>query len=333
VTLLASSSGAVIDWYEAATGGKALLSGNNTYTTPSLTANKTYYAQARNSTTNCLSAARVAVTATINAAPGAPTMGGDGTQCGGTKSITATPGANGTGIRWTDNNSTASPRSVGTGTYYAVTTSAAGCESGTASVSVTINPIPGVPTMGGGGSQCGGTRSITATPGANGNGIRWTDNNSTTASRSVGTGTYYAVTTSAAGCESGAGGVSVEIMTGAGVGQAPNSCGCAAGSPDCDGMCRTSCAPVDPALGFSYFFSTANHSLSPPDVCAAVGMRLATCPELDAYCATTKYPDLCKVRVCRLSATSSNCRFIDARGSQMTDACSGPWLRNVACVK
>jgi uncharacterized protein (TIGR02145 family) len=67
-------------------------------------------------------------------------MGGGGTQCGGTMNITASAGSGGAGIRWTDNNSTVSSRSVGTGTYYAVTTSAAGCESGTASVAVTIIP-------------------------------------------------------------------------------------------------------------------------------------------------------------------------------------------------
>jgi hypothetical protein len=79
VTLLASSSGAVIDWYEAATGGTALVSGNNTYT-PSVTVTKTYYAQARNSTTNCISAARTAVTAKINAVPTITRTGGDASQ-------------------------------------------------------------------------------------------------------------------------------------------------------------------------------------------------------------------------------------------------------------
>jgi hypothetical protein len=81
-------------------------------------------------------------------------MGGGGTQCGGSLNITATAGANGNGIRWTDNNSTTSPRSVSTtGTYYAVTTSTAGCESGTAPVSVTINAVPNITRAGGDASQ------------------------------------------------------------------------------------------------------------------------------------------------------------------------------------
>jgi hypothetical protein len=64
VTLSASSAGAVIDWYDTDTGGTLLLSGSNTFTTPTLTKDTTYYAEARYKTTNQTSA-RVAVIATI----------------------------------------------------------------------------------------------------------------------------------------------------------------------------------------------------------------------------------------------------------------------------
>jgi hypothetical protein len=150
---MASSSGAVIDWYAAASDGTPLVSGNNTYTTPSIDASTTYYAQARIVATGCVSSVRTAVLATINTVPDAPAMGGGGSQCGGTMSITATAGSNGTGIRWTDGNSTISPRSVGSGTYYAVTTSSAGCESGAASVAVTIHVVPTIARSGGAASQ------------------------------------------------------------------------------------------------------------------------------------------------------------------------------------
>jgi hypothetical protein len=172
----------------------------------------TYYAVTTNSTTGCESTSS-GVAVTINTVPSAPTMGGGGSQCGGTLPITASPGTNGTGIRWTDNGSTEPTRNVGTGTYYAVTTSAAGCESSANGVAVTINAVPDAPTMSGGGTQCGGTLPITASPGTNGTGIRWTDNGSTETTRNVGTGSYYAVSTSAAGCESGANGVAVTINT------------------------------------------------------------------------------------------------------------------------
>jgi hypothetical protein len=145
--------GAVIDWYDAATGGNLLQSANNYYTTPSITNTTTYYAQARNTSTGCVSAARMPALATVNPVPAVPTMGGGGEQCG-SLDITATPGSGGNGIRWTDNNSTASPRSVdATGTYYAVTTSAAGCESGQASVEVTILTAPFIAHSGGDATQ------------------------------------------------------------------------------------------------------------------------------------------------------------------------------------
>jgi hypothetical protein len=74
--------------------------------------------------------------------PDAPTMGGDGTFCNSTN-ITATFGNGGSGIRWTDDNTTVSPRTVdASGTYYAVTTAAASCESIPAPVTVTIGMPP-----------------------------------------------------------------------------------------------------------------------------------------------------------------------------------------------
>jgi uncharacterized protein (TIGR02145 family) len=70
VTISASSpsTNTVIDWY-AATGGTPLLSGNDTYTTPSIGTSTTYYAQARDMITHCVSAARTPVVATVNVIP------------------------------------------------------------------------------------------------------------------------------------------------------------------------------------------------------------------------------------------------------------------------
>jgi hypothetical protein len=242
VTFSASvPGGPTIDWYDAPTGGSTVTGGYDVSSfSPSINASTTYYAQARNTTTGCVSATRTAVTGTINTVPDTPTMGGGGSQCGGTRNITATPGGNGgTGIRWTDGSSTVSPRTVNASdTYYAVTTTDAGCESSPAPVTITINTVPGVPTMSGGGTQCGGTKSITATAGTNGNGIRW-DNGTTAASRSVGTGTYYALTTSAAGCESGTASVAVTINQQGGNGQSASPCGCVAGTTNCSNTCRT----------------------------------------------------------------------------------------------
>ena len=65
------STGATIDWYSTSTGISPLQSGSTAYTTPSITAGNTntYYAQARNTTTGCVSSSRTAVTATANANP------------------------------------------------------------------------------------------------------------------------------------------------------------------------------------------------------------------------------------------------------------------------
>lgn len=73
VTLSANvPSGVTVDWYNITTGGVPLLSGNSSYTTPNLNTTTTYYAEARNTTSGCVSAARVAVTATVNDIPANP---------------------------------------------------------------------------------------------------------------------------------------------------------------------------------------------------------------------------------------------------------------------
>ncbi|MCP4047494.1 MAG: hypothetical protein GY732_16070, partial [Gammaproteobacteria bacterium] len=54
------------DWYDAAIGGTLLLTGNTSFTP---TAAGTYYAETRNTTTDCISATRIAVTLTINVLP------------------------------------------------------------------------------------------------------------------------------------------------------------------------------------------------------------------------------------------------------------------------
>ena len=63
-----TAAGTVVDWYANATGGNVLSGGSGTlsYTTPSISATTTYYAQARNSTTGCVSSTRTAVVATVN---------------------------------------------------------------------------------------------------------------------------------------------------------------------------------------------------------------------------------------------------------------------------
>jgi hypothetical protein len=63
-----TGSGITADWYANATGGNVLSGGAGTlsYTTPSISVTTTYYVQARNSSTGCVSSTRTAVVATVN---------------------------------------------------------------------------------------------------------------------------------------------------------------------------------------------------------------------------------------------------------------------------
>ncbi|MDR3184735.1 MAG: hypothetical protein LBT49_04955 [Prevotellaceae bacterium] len=67
VQLSATSPDAVIDWYNVPTGGSVLPDGTGVspFTTPSLTATTTFYAEARFTSTGCMSSSRTAVTATL----------------------------------------------------------------------------------------------------------------------------------------------------------------------------------------------------------------------------------------------------------------------------
>jgi hypothetical protein len=71
-----ASAGATIDWYAAASGGTILTTGvpnpaqgTLSFTTPSISATTSYYAQARNTTLGCLSTARTEIIATVASAP------------------------------------------------------------------------------------------------------------------------------------------------------------------------------------------------------------------------------------------------------------------------
>lgn len=59
-------AGVTVDWYNAATGGILLLANSVSIST---TANGTYYAQARESSSGCLSAVRTPVILTVNPLP------------------------------------------------------------------------------------------------------------------------------------------------------------------------------------------------------------------------------------------------------------------------
>ncbi|WP_276501162.1 hypothetical protein [Terrimonas pollutisoli] len=193
-TLTATASGGTITWYEAATGGSAV--------SPTLSAvgTKTYYAEASNGT--CSSLTRTAVTLTINAAPAAPTSGGNQTVCETSPIQTLTATASGGTITWYEaatGGSAVSPTlsAVGTKTYYAEASNGT-CSSLTrTAVTLTINAAPAAPTSGGNQTVCETSPIQTLTATASGGTITWyeaaTGGSAVSPTLSaVGTKTYYA---------------------------------------------------------------------------------------------------------------------------------------------
>ncbi|WP_428328558.1 gliding motility-associated C-terminal domain-containing protein [Mucilaginibacter sp.] len=81
-----TQSALTYNWYTAATGGTAIFTGN-TYTTPALTANTTYYVDATNGS-GCTSVSRTAVNITVNPLP-VVTAQGNSTCPGTTTTLTA----------------------------------------------------------------------------------------------------------------------------------------------------------------------------------------------------------------------------------------------------
>lgn len=55
----------VLNWYDVASGGIAIASNTSSFTTPSLTATKTYYVEAKSTIGDCTSTSRVSVTVTV----------------------------------------------------------------------------------------------------------------------------------------------------------------------------------------------------------------------------------------------------------------------------
>jgi hypothetical protein len=214
VSLSATPSAGIINWYASLTGG-AILGTGTTFNTPSLTNTTTYYAEAVNA--GCSSLSRTAVVANVNTTPASPTPV-HGSRCGnGTVTLGATSGAGtvtwftastggtfiGTGATFTTPNISIST------TYYAQVTSAAGCISARAAVLATINAIPTI-TSSANGTRCGaGSVTVTATPSvgtiawydqSTGGTLLGTGNTLTTPSLTSGTNFYAEATNN--GCKS-----------------------------------------------------------------------------------------------------------------------------------
>ncbi len=151
-----TGAGETADWYDAVSGGSPLVSGTVSYTPADA---GTYYAEARNTTTNCISAARKAVVLTENALP-VPAITGPAAICGIPNAGNHyTTEALMTGYTWTvsaggtitagdgTNDITVTWSTTGTKTVTVTYTDTYGCNP-IAPASLTVNVgIPPVPTI------------------------------------------------------------------------------------------------------------------------------------------------------------------------------------------
>jgi len=206
-------------WYDVATGGTALTGEiNSTFTTPLLSATTSYYV----SIFNGCESARTAVTATISAAPAAPTTTPDSACSGFAITLTATGGVNGQ-YRWYDvasggtaqtgeTNSTFTKPSLSATTSYFVSINNGFCESTRTEAVATIVSLPAAP-LATGASRCGpGSVPLTSSGGTSGQ-YRWYTSASggtpisgevigTYTTPSLATTTSYYVTINNGSCES-----------------------------------------------------------------------------------------------------------------------------------
>jgi len=153
-----ASSGATIDWYAGVSGGSVLSGGTaaTSFTTPSISTTTSYFAQARNTTTGCLSTSRTGVIATVSVASVGGTIAGSASKCANNAATLLTlSGYTGSIVKWqsstsstfasavTDIANTAAtyttPANLSATTYYrAVITSGvcASVNSGTATITI-----------------------------------------------------------------------------------------------------------------------------------------------------------------------------------------------------
>jgi hypothetical protein len=220
-------AGETIDWYSAATAGTLLRTGSLTLDTNVTTANKTFYAAARNTTGGgCVSATRTAVVATYNALPSAVTVSVNGSSCGSAAVILSATAPASTTLSWfADSSTTGAVLATGTSfttpvisvttKYFVASQSAAGCYAAILkSATATINAVPASPTVATTQSRCGtGAIVLTATA-PTGSAVWFRDATTATAlttattatvtystpATSAADSTYYVATKATTGC-------------------------------------------------------------------------------------------------------------------------------------
>jgi hypothetical protein len=218
-----SATGTSLLWYTSATGGSSV----STAPTPSTsTSGITNYYVSQTNTFGCESS-RTSIAVTINSTPAAPVVTSPVEYCSGSTAVALSAG--GSTLKWytsatggTSSSIAPTPSTASTGatSYYVSQTSAVGCESPRAAISVIVYATPSAPTVGFLVTLClGGAASpLTAT----GSGLKWYTSatggtGSTTAptpsTSSTGAAYYYVSQSSSSGCEGPRAAILVNIDT------------------------------------------------------------------------------------------------------------------------
>jgi gliding motility-associated-like protein len=241
-----------------AIGGTALFTGNP-YTTPTLTNNTTYYAEAQ--TGNCYSTSRTAVTVSVEPTPPSPTAT-DTTICSGQSTTVTATAAAGTTINWYQSPTGGTALQTGssyttatltnTTTYYAAAT-LGNCASPRTAVTVTVNQPPSAPTAAGTTICSGQPATLTATA-PNGVTFNWYQNptggailqtgSSYTTVVLNGSTTYYVESFN--GCSSARTAVTVSVNT-------PPTAPTVAGATICSGQTATLTATAPTGVTYNWY--------------------------------------------------------------------------------
>lgn len=196
-------AGITVDWYSAATGGTLLLMSNTSFTPtgPLAAGTYTFYAEAREISSNCVSPVRTLVTLQINAVP-TLTQPMDQTVCSGATVTADFVGTIGASFAWTNSNTNIGLGASGNGNIsftatnagntaltgnVVVTPSLNGCPGTPLNFNLTVNPTPSV-TAPANQTVCAGAMvgiSLTGTVGAT---FDWTNSNTAIGLGASGTG-------------------------------------------------------------------------------------------------------------------------------------------------
>ncbi len=174
-TISATSPGGTYSWYDAATGGNLLFTGDTF--TPVVNANTTYYVQTTN-TNGCISA-RTAVPVTVLPAATPPTVNPVTVCFNNPATLTASGSDNylwydaATGGNLLTSGDTFTTSPLATNATYYVETVINGCTSARTAVTVTVTPIPQQPTVSGTTTICPGTTTPLSASISDGGTIKW----------------------------------------------------------------------------------------------------------------------------------------------------------------